>query len=195
MRMGRRVCRIAPLRVGFLRVGFRVGFSSRLGVAAAPVAGVLSVSFLPVWETFCNCRGHLVYNCFSLVQLASPCKSPENREEGRQKPTQFKTSFDDDDDDDENTKLGSSEARWKELGSREMFLGSIRVLVWKGIRILSFLSFSLSTSLARRNGLLGWVIFISFFIFLFFICFLIFEITSLIVRALMTMMIACYFFA
>ena len=45
MRMGRRVCRIAPLRVGFLRVGFRVGFFSRLGVAAAPVAGVLSVFF------------------------------------------------------------------------------------------------------------------------------------------------------
>ena len=48
MRMGRRMCRIAPLRVGFLRVGFRVGFFSRLGVAAAPVAGVLSVFFLPV---------------------------------------------------------------------------------------------------------------------------------------------------
>ena len=29
------MCRIAPLRVGF-----RVGFFSRLGVAAAPVAGV-----------------------------------------------------------------------------------------------------------------------------------------------------------
>ena len=42
------------------------------------------------------------------IQLASPCKSPENREEGRQNRTQFKTSFDDDDDDDENTKLGSS---------------------------------------------------------------------------------------
>ena len=27
---GRRVCRIAPLRVGFLRVGFRVGFFFRL---------------------------------------------------------------------------------------------------------------------------------------------------------------------
>ena len=61
MRMGRRVCRIAPLRVGFPRVGFRVGFLSRLGVAVAPVAGVLSVFFLPVWETFCNPRSSSVF--------------------------------------------------------------------------------------------------------------------------------------
>ena len=46
MRMGRRMCRVVTLRVGFLRVGFRVGFLSRLGVAAAPVAGVLSVAFV-----------------------------------------------------------------------------------------------------------------------------------------------------
>ena len=71
MGRGRRLCRVAILRVGF-RVGF-VAFllvdlresapdvKTRLssGVAAAPVAGVLSVFFLPVWEMFCNCRGRL----------------------------------------------------------------------------------------------------------------------------------------